>query len=90
MVRAMGLAPKQQSVTNTLHSKMRLAFDEGFLNQKYFLEKLGLNTRPLTWSESWKSAWKKLNNSAPLDCPLVIRLHDSGLHFDRSFAVTCT
>ncbi len=85
LMRIFGLAPKKSSILNNLQNQFDLAFEEGYQSQKYYLEKLGFQSRPMSAQECWQYLWGRINYGPAPRCPLIMVSDKEGLqhHYDN-------
>ncbi len=72
------LAEVQNQRIETLIIK---AYQQGFSRWEQLLSnKMGLDVKPLNAEQLWEHAWKKFNDTQPIEIPQLIQLDENGLH----------
>ncbi|MBE9200473.1 MULTISPECIES: hypothetical protein [unclassified Nodularia (in: cyanobacteria)] len=72
------LAEVQNQRIETLIIK---AYQQGFSRWEQLLSnKMGLDVKPLNAEELWEQAWRKFNDTPPIEIPQLIHLDENGLH----------
>ncbi|HYW21031.1 MAG TPA: hypothetical protein VE956_17360 [Nodularia sp. (in: cyanobacteria)] len=72
------LAEVQNQRIETLIIK---AYQQGFSRWEQLLSnKMGLDVKPLNAEELWEHAWKKFNDTQPIEIPQLLHLDENGLH----------
>ncbi|MDP5337517.1 MAG: hypothetical protein NWQ28_02950 [Nodularia sp. (in: cyanobacteria)] len=72
------LAEVQNQRIETLIIK---AYQQGFSRWEQLLSnKMGLDVKPLNAEQLWEHAWKKFNDTQPIEIPQLIHLDENGLH----------
>ncbi|TVP57296.1 MAG: hypothetical protein EA343_22775 [Nodularia sp. (in: Bacteria)] len=72
------LAEVQNQRIETLIIK---AYQQGFSRWEQLLSnKMGLDVKPLNAEQLWEHAWKKFNDTEPIEIPQLIHLDENGLH----------
>ncbi|WYL94696.1 MAG: hypothetical protein HEQ35_13300 [Gloeotrichia echinulata IR180] len=57
------------------------AYKQGFSRWEQILSnKMGLDIKPLTAEELWGEAWRRFNDTPPIDIPQLMTLDEEGLH----------
>jgi hypothetical protein len=72
------LAEVQNQRVETLIIK---AYQQGFSRWEQLLSnKMGLDVKPLNADELWEHAWRKFNDTEPIEIPQLLHLDENGLH----------
>lgn len=70
-----------QGESQRIETLISNAYTEGFRRWEQILSnQMGLDIRPLTAVELWREAWKRFNDTQPIDIPQLITLDEDGLH----------
>ena len=70
-----------QGESQRIETLISNAYTEGFRRWEQILSnQMGLDIRPLTAVELWRDAWKRFNDTQPIDIPQLITLDEDGLH----------
>ncbi len=70
-----------QGESQRIETLISNAYTEGFRRWEQILSnQMGLDMRPLTAVELWREAWKRFNDTQPIDIPQLITLDEEGLH----------